>query len=178
MNSYYLRFDTEQQAITVLSQYRSEKGAWITASHTHALDPVGVIYEPTGETELIGGLETPIMAPIAGWHVNMKLAALPDELQSYAITPATPSRMFAESPVVVPTSVSALQGMLAISRSGLVPAFMAWKATLDPVADFEVIAFLDKAETWEYDNPILDGALTALKVIDQKPALFILAGTL
>ena len=47
----------------------------------------------------------------------------------------------------IPKVVSTLQGMLAIKEAGLVPAFLAWKATLDPVIDFETLAFLEKAQT-------------------------------
>ncbi len=68
--------------------------------------------------------------------------------------------------------------MLAIEAAGLVPAFLAWKATLDPVTDFAALAFLDKAQTWEYNNHIIDTALDQLGVTAQKDALFTLASTL
>ena len=77
-----------------------------------------------------------------------------------------------------PPSVTALQGMRAIAATGLVAAFLEWKAGLDPVTDFETIAFLDKAQTWVYDDPILNAALIALGIEAQKDALFTLAGTL
>lgn len=78
----------------------------------------------------------------------------------------------------IPKVVSALQGMLAIKEAGLVPAFLAWKATLDPVIDFETLAFLEKAQTWVYDELILNEALVALGIESQKDALFTLANTL
>lgn len=78
----------------------------------------------------------------------------------------------------IPKVVSALQGMLAIKEAGLVPAFLAWKATLDPVIDFETLAFLEKAQTWVYDDLILNEALVALGIESQKDALFTLANTL
>ena len=78
----------------------------------------------------------------------------------------------------VPQRVTALQGMLSVKAAGLVEAFITWKAALDPINDFEVIAFLEKAEYWDYNNPILDTALAALGAIEQKDALFINAATL
>ncbi len=78
----------------------------------------------------------------------------------------------------VPKSVTALQGMRAIKAAGLVPAFLAWKNALDPVEDFEVIAFLDKAQTWVYDDPVLNTALEQLTLSGQKAALFSLASKL
>lgn len=81
------------------------------------------------------------------------------------------------SPPDVPT-VTALQGMRAIKYFGLAESFLAWKAGLDPVDDFEDLAFLDKAATWRYDNPTLDRGLVALGVLEQKPTLFTVAATL
>lgn len=78
----------------------------------------------------------------------------------------------------VPKSVTSLQGMRAIKAVGLVPAFLAWKDALDPVDDFEAIAFLDKAQNWVYDDPVLNTALEQLGMSGQKAALFTLASTL
>jgi len=78
----------------------------------------------------------------------------------------------------VPRSVSRLQGMLAIAEAGLAAQFLDWKAGLDPVTDFAALAFLEGAQTWEYDHPLLNAALEALGVEAQKDALFTLAATL
>jgi hypothetical protein len=78
----------------------------------------------------------------------------------------------------IPKSVTALQGMRAIQAAGLVSAFLAWKITLDPVTDFETLAFLEKAQTWVYDDPILNEALEQLNITEQKNALFTLASIL
>lgn len=74
--------------------------------------------------------------------------------------------------------VTALQGLRAIQAAGLVTAFLAWKTSLDPVTDFEALAFLEKAQTWRSDDPILNAAMTALGIADQKDALFALAAAL
>jgi hypothetical protein len=79
----------------------------------------------------------------------------------------------------VPEEVSALQGMLAIQAGGMVAGFNTWKATLDPVDDFAVIAFFEKAPTWRRDNPYLIQGATALGLTsEQIDGLFYLAATL
>lgn len=95
-------------------------------------------------------------------------------LQQWTVRDLTPTELFDR----IPKSVSALQGMRAIQAAGLVQAFLAWKATLDPVDDFETLAFLDKAQNWVWDDPIIDDALARLGVTAQKAALFTLANTL
>ena len=82
------------------------------------------------------------------------------------------------SPPDVPT-ITALQGMLAIQAGGMVAGFNTWKATLDPVDDFAVIAFFEKAPTWRRDNPYLIQGATALGLTsEQIDSLFALAATL
>ena len=82
------------------------------------------------------------------------------------------------SPPDVPT-VTALQGMLAIQAGGMVAGFNTWKASLDPVDDFAVIAFFEKAPTWRRDNPYLIQGATALGLSsEQIDSLFALAATL
>jgi hypothetical protein len=61
-------------------------------------DIIGTIYEPTGETQTDDeGNETPVMAPVEGWHVNITyhfLADFPTELEQYVIDmPETPYRI-------------------------------------------------------------------------------------
>lgn len=90
----YLKFPSEAEAKQVLADYYSETDGWITASHEYALDPVGVIYKPTGNMIQTEGGEVPEMAPIDGWHVNMMCKAVKPEWEPYIITPVTPSRVF------------------------------------------------------------------------------------
>jgi hypothetical protein len=87
------------------------------------------------------------------------------------------NKLYYESPYNH-TLVTALQGMLAISAFGLIEQFNTWKASLDPVLDFEVITFLDKAQHWGYDSPVLNAALLLLGIEEHKDALFELASTL
>ncbi len=62
------------------------------------IDTVGLIYEPTGETIETDMGEQPEMAPLDGWHVNVRLTAdtpTPDSLVAYQVAPANPVRVWA-----------------------------------------------------------------------------------
>lgn len=72
----YLRFPDEATAKTLLADYLTEDGTWITASHSHALDVIGEIPDTTG------------------WHVNY-IGDLPSEWNTYMVTPESPVRVFA-----------------------------------------------------------------------------------
>lgn len=99
MKNYCLKFADEAKAIAALAKYRiaADLGneVWSTASHTHALDVIGVIYKPTGVMLQSEMGEYPQMAPLSGYHVNLMCDVLPDELGAFVITPATPSRVWA-----------------------------------------------------------------------------------
>ena len=68
-------------------------------SHNHSFDIVGLIHEPTG-TMLTDdeGMEYPEMAPIPGWHVNLRIRG--DYMRDAAeaidatdgVSPVTPHR--------------------------------------------------------------------------------------
>ena len=68
-------------------------------SHNHSFDIVGLIHEPTG-TMLTDadGMEYPEMAPIPGWHVNLRIRG--DYMRTEAeaidavsgVSPVTPHR--------------------------------------------------------------------------------------
>ena len=68
-------------------------------SHNHSFDIVGLIYEPSGNmlTDAEGN-EYPEMAPIDGWHVNLRIRGdyLRDEAEAidtdFGVEPATPHR--------------------------------------------------------------------------------------
>lgn len=59
-------------------------------------------------------------------------------------------------------SVTPLQGMRAINQFGMAAAFQAWISSLDPVTDFETLAYFQKASRWERDNEFLIAGATAL----------------
>jgi hypothetical protein len=84
-----------------------------------------------------------------------------------------------KSPEPVPEEVTALQGLRAIKQAGLVASFLTWKSDLDPIEDFDMLAFFEKAPTWRRDNPYLIQGATALGLTDaQLDNLFALAATL
>lgn len=76
-------------------------------------------------------------------------------------------------------AVTSLQGMLAIKQAGLVEAFQTWLSTLDPVTDFETLAYFQRAPVWHQDNSILLAGATAMGLTEtQLNDLFTLAKTL
>ena len=62
-----------------------------------ALDVIGTIYQPTGETTLVDGQEVPVMAPVSGYHVNVRTTSdeLATALDAQRIYPETPVRVWA-----------------------------------------------------------------------------------
>ena len=68
-------------------------------SHNHSFDIVGVIHEPTGNMLTDDeGIEYPEMAPIDGWHVNLRIRGdyMRDDAEAidtdFGVEPATPHR--------------------------------------------------------------------------------------
>jgi len=63
-----------------------------------AVDVIGVIYKPTGKmlpAEDESGDAVDEMAPIDGWHVNVRHTDEAPELEAFRVFPQTPSRMWA-----------------------------------------------------------------------------------
>jgi hypothetical protein len=97
--THYLRFPDESTGMAALDAAglttTNEDGDTVvlTASHTHALDVVGVIsiggeYDPeTGEV-----LTPPTV--LDGWHVNF-VGELPEGWDQYVVAPGHPARVFA-----------------------------------------------------------------------------------
>ena len=94
MTTTYLRFPDEPTGMAALdaADLVAEDGNVITASHTHALDVVGIIstggeYDPeTGEV-----ITPPTV--LDGWHVNY-MGELPEDWEDYVVTPEQPVRVF------------------------------------------------------------------------------------
>jgi hypothetical protein len=88
----YLRFSSEQVAYEQLLaagllQEVEEGYAPVDAS----VDYIGVIYKPTGTDD-------EQMAPLPGWHVNVRLSpdkTCPESLQSAVVSPVAPVRVWA-----------------------------------------------------------------------------------
>lgn len=60
-----------------------------------AVDVIGVIYKPTGKMLTTDEGEMPEMAPVEGWHANVRHKAEAPELDAYKIEVKTPARMWA-----------------------------------------------------------------------------------
>lgn len=69
--------------------------AYATPNYAN-IDTIGVIYKPTGETIEQDDITMPVMAPIKGWHVNVRLVDGEDDkaLQPFVVTPTAPVRVW------------------------------------------------------------------------------------
>ncbi len=87
----FLKFPDEATVMTMLfSDGQSRFQA--------AIDSIGVIYKPTGETLLGEDGPYPEMAPLEGWHVNMRGVFTEEqlaELDLFKVEPTTPVRVWA-----------------------------------------------------------------------------------
>jgi hypothetical protein len=86
--THYIRFPDGQTGLAALdaADLLDADGNPITASHTHALDVIGIIYIPGDE------LTPPVAIP--GWHVNY-IGELPGGWSQYVVTPEQPVRVWA-----------------------------------------------------------------------------------
>lgn len=76
-----------------------------------------------------------------------------------------------------PKEVTALQGLLAVDQAGLSAAYDSWAN--NPSRTFAEKAFINKAQTWRYDDAVLSAGCAALGITEeQKKQLFRLASTL
>ena len=70
-------------------------------THDYAIDVVGTIHEPTGVTLTDSeGMDYPEMAPVDGWHINIRLVgdAMRETVEAldatHGVTPNSPSRVW------------------------------------------------------------------------------------
>jgi hypothetical protein len=104
MTDLYLAFPDQAAADAVLytvhDAVTDEDGnvtaeAYTTPNYAN-IDTIGVIYQPTGEMLQGEDGEYPEMAPIEGWHVNVRLIDEDaDALAPFAVTPTNPRRVWA-----------------------------------------------------------------------------------
>jgi len=92
--THYIRFPDAVTGMKALDDagLLDEDGAPVTASHTHALDVVGVITRG-GEWDEDGTVITP-PETLPGWHVNY-VGELPEGWEEYAVYPQNPVRVWA-----------------------------------------------------------------------------------
>ena len=78
---------------------------------------------------------------------------------------------------IVPSSITPLQALLAIDKSGMSAAYEAW--SIDPTRTFAEKAFINRAQVWDRSDPLMIAGATALGLTSaQLDQLFILAATL
>jgi len=108
MIDYYLKFSDESQANSVL--YTKVPTAWsesvsideppvatewMDKPNYDNIDVLGIIYNPTGEVEMVDGFEVPVMVAISGYHVNIRHNTEATELDAYTVIPTNPRRIWA-----------------------------------------------------------------------------------
>lgn len=117
---FYLKLPSESDVPTVLSAFYVQDYTTVVDPETgeetqvpegdpylvkstpdYAIDIVGVIHEPTGNTLTDAeGNEYPEQAPVDGWHINIRLvgdnrrADVEAVDAQYGLTPNSPSRMW------------------------------------------------------------------------------------
>lgn len=89
----FFRFPDEATAKAVLADYLTEDDTWITASHNHALDVIGIISRGGEYDPETGEVITPPEV-LDGWHVNY-VGEVPEGWVQYAVHPANPVRVWA-----------------------------------------------------------------------------------
>jgi len=102
-NDLMLRFASEQEATEQLAaaellvEFKTQESAGYAPAPGASIDTIGVIYKPTGNTITTSMGEQPEMAPLPGWHVNVRLAAdhLMPALDPYRVAPLHPVRVWA-----------------------------------------------------------------------------------
>lgn len=95
--THYIRFDDESAALAAIADAGlmadgPDGPTPILASHTHAMDLVGVIILP-GKVDHTTGKQLTDPVNLDGWHVNY-IGELPDEWDQYLVNPRHPVRVF------------------------------------------------------------------------------------
>jgi hypothetical protein len=106
----YLAFASESEANNVLYTLEPTEWdntgeepvptAWEPRPNYANIDTIGIIYKPTGEMVTSDDGEgnvvsSPEMAPIEGWHVNVRLVGEDAEaLEPFEVSPVTPVRVW------------------------------------------------------------------------------------
>jgi hypothetical protein len=99
---YFLKFNDEAEANAALFTEQTNVDGDIVETvlvpKYAAVDVVGQIFKPTGNVlpaEDESGEAVDEMAPIDGWHVNVRHTDEAPELEAFRVFPATPARMWA-----------------------------------------------------------------------------------
>ncbi len=180
----FLKFPAEDRARQALAPWMIDtEDAWPVYIDQAAVDVVGIINVPTGETALDeNGDPYPLYTPVLGYHIN--LSSPVPELAAWEVpAPATPTRVFATAepePVRVPTEVARWQAKTVLMQTGLWDGLLALRAgipegesaTLLDAAMFEVL-------NWRRASPTVVWAAQSLGLTEQQvDSMFIQAAAL
>ena len=99
---YHLKFTDQAEADAVLfdeqTNVQDDVVETVLVPKYAAVDVIGVIWKPTGNVlpaEDESGEAVDEMAPLKGWHVNVRHTDEVPELEAFRVFPVTPSRMWA-----------------------------------------------------------------------------------
>lgn len=99
MIDLYLKAANEAAMLTALkaSGFIADEESGALYLDGSALDVIGTIYQPTGETTLVDGEHVPVMAEVPGYHVNVRTTSqdVADALADLRTYPVTPVRVWA-----------------------------------------------------------------------------------
>lgn len=89
MTDYYLKFTNEVKVKAVLYDVETEVPNYAN------IDTIGIIYKPTGKMSQGEDGKYPEMAPIDGWHVNVRLVGEDaTALEPFKVIPTAPIRIW------------------------------------------------------------------------------------
>lgn len=96
---FMLRFADQAEADAVLfteqTNVQDDIVETIKVPKYAAVDVIGVIWKPTGKMLTTEEGEVPEMAPVEGWHANVRHTAEATELAAHQIFPQSPVRCWA-----------------------------------------------------------------------------------
>lgn len=96
---FFLRFADQAEADSVLfdeqTNVQGDVVETVKVPKYAAVDVIGTIYKPTGEMITTDEGEVPEMAPVEGWHVNVRHTAEAPELAAFQVFPHAPVRGWA-----------------------------------------------------------------------------------
>ena len=95
----FLKFAAQAEADSILFEVQADaEGGEVKVPRYAAVDVIGVIYKATGKVLPApdgSGDAVDEMAPIDGWHVNVRHTEEAPELDAYKVTPQSPVRGWA-----------------------------------------------------------------------------------
>lgn len=96
---YFLKFADQAEADSVLfdeqTNVQDDVVETVKVPKYAAVDVIGTIYKPTGNMLTTDEGEVPEMAPLEGWHVNVRHTDEAPELAAFQVFPETPARGWA-----------------------------------------------------------------------------------